>query len=88
MGQPLRVVFENGVFRPLEPVNLDERQVLTITLPQDLSAQSVPYPNGATSIWDEIDDILAAVPEEELAALPRDGSENHDHYLYGAPKKG
>lgn len=25
--------------------------------------------------------------EEELNNLPRDGAEEHDHYLYGTPKK-
>ncbi len=27
------------------------------------------------------------VPESELEKLPSDGAVNHDHYLYGAPKK-
>lgn len=27
------------------------------------------------------------IPEEEWEKLPTDGAENHDHYLYGAPKK-
>ena len=31
--------------------------------------------------------IETEVPEDELEALPRDGAKNHDHYLYGAPKK-
>lgn len=27
------------------------------------------------------------IPDEVWAKMPRDGSEQHDHYLYGAPKK-
>ena len=27
------------------------------------------------------------IPAEEWDKLPTDGAENHDHYLYGAPKK-
>jgi hypothetical protein len=27
------------------------------------------------------------VPKAELEKLPTDGAENHDHYLYGAPKR-
>ena len=38
-------------------------------------------------IWEVITEISAEVPEEEWAKLPSDGSVNHDHYLYGAPKK-
>lgn len=32
-------------------------------------------------------DIMSEVPDEELKRLPPDLSENHDHYLYGAPKR-
>lgn len=31
--------------------------------------------------------IAREIPKEELDKLPRDGAKNHDHYLYGAPKK-
>jgi hypothetical protein len=27
------------------------------------------------------------IPQEELDKLPVDGAHNHDHYLYGSPKK-
>jgi hypothetical protein len=27
------------------------------------------------------------IPESELEKLPSDGAVNHDHYLYGAPKR-
>ena len=86
MGQSLRVIFENGVFRPLEPVDLADHQELTITLSPNTTSKSASCSDQATSIWDEIDAIIDTVPEEELAALPRDGAEYHDHYLYGAPK--
>lgn len=40
---------------------------------------------------EHIFDILAStfddLPDEMLACLPTDGAENHDHYLYGWPKK-
>ena len=41
----------------------------------------------AQTIWQEIREIVKDVPDEEWARLPRDGSANVDHYLYGAPKK-
>ena len=40
-----------------------------------------------SSIWETIDEIMRAVPEEALRRVPTDGAEQHDHYLYGAPKK-
>jgi Arc/MetJ-type ribon-helix-helix transcriptional regulator len=38
-------------------------------------------------IWEEIDEILASVPDEEFLKLPIDGAEQHDHYIYGIPKR-
>lgn len=38
-------------------------------------------------IWEEIREIVKDVPDEIWEQLPRDGSLNVDHYLYGAPKK-
>ena len=33
------------------------------------------------------EDLSSEIPLEEWRELPSDGAENHDHYLYGAPKK-
>jgi hypothetical protein len=38
-------------------------------------------------VWEVIAERVQAIPEEELNKIPHDGAENHDHYLYGAPKK-
>lgn len=36
---------------------------------------------------DIVKEIEETIPDDVLAKLPIDGAENHDHYLYGAPKK-
>ncbi len=33
------------------------------------------------------EDLSSELPLEQWRELPSDGAENHDHYLYGAPKK-
>ncbi|HYH87079.1 MAG TPA: hypothetical protein VEX60_16625 [Pyrinomonadaceae bacterium] len=38
-------------------------------------------------LWEMVDAIMRHVPEEVLNNLPADGAEQHDHYLYGSPKK-
>ncbi|HUT32809.1 MAG TPA: hypothetical protein VNE39_04975 [Planctomycetota bacterium] len=48
----------------------------------------MPPRRKAKPIWEVIDEIMADVPEEELAKLPRDGAAEHDHYIYGTPKRG
>jgi hypothetical protein len=37
--------------------------------------------------WEIAEEISAQVPLEEWEKLPADGAEQHDHYLYGSPKK-
>src|SRR5205807_10397626 len=38
-------------------------------------------------IWEEILESTADIPEEEWHKLPTDLAEQHDHYLYGTPKR-
>ena len=38
-------------------------------------------------IWEVITDNMKNVPPEDLAALPKDGASQIDHYLYGHPKR-
>jgi len=33
------------------------------------------------------DSLTADMTPEEIAKLPTDGAEQHDHYLYGSPKR-
>ncbi len=39
MDRRFRVVYENGVFRPLEPVDLAEHQLGTVTIPDTAGEQ-------------------------------------------------
>jgi hypothetical protein len=38
-------------------------------------------------IWKVIADNMKNVPPEDLAALPKDGASQIDHYVYGVPKR-
>ncbi len=38
-------------------------------------------------IYEIFDSLSETIPAEEWQKLPKDGAENHDHYLYGSPKK-
>jgi hypothetical protein len=39
------------------------------------------------TIWQKIRARSEKIPDEVWEEMPKDGSEQHDHYLYGAPKK-
>ena len=54
------------------------RQVLE----QDLESAS-----GLRPIWEVIEESMKDVPAEDLAALPKDGASQIDHYVYGVPKR-
>ncbi len=38
-------------------------------------------------IADVFEGLSSQIPLEEWAELPTDGAEQHDHYLYGSPKR-
>lgn len=61
----------------------DQKEILQI-VEQKLSASQE---RNARPIWELIAEMSAEIPDEIWAELPTDGSINHDHYLYGAPKK-
>jgi hypothetical protein len=57
---------------------------------EDSDAATIPQQNNeSTNGIQALLDLLDSMPlsPEDIASLPHDGAENHDHYLYGAPKK-
>jgi len=38
-------------------------------------------------IWEVAEELRKSIPDEEWAKLPVDGAEQHDHYIYGLPKR-
>ncbi|MBI4702775.1 MAG: hypothetical protein HY744_16775 [Deltaproteobacteria bacterium] len=57
-----------------------------VTALERIEGTERPYDPTARPIWEVIAEIGASVPDEEWEKVPRDLAENHDHYLYGAPK--
>ena len=85
MSQHLKAIYEDGVFRPLEPVRLEEHQEVTLVLKMPESATS----SRATDqpIWEVAAGLVRDAPMDDVDALPIDGATQHDHYLYAAPKR-
>jgi len=51
-------------------------------------ATPVPVaPPRKKPIWEVAAELVAEIPEEDLARLPVDGAAQHDHYIYGTPKR-
>jgi hypothetical protein len=78
----IHAVYENGVFRPTEPVDLPEKYRVKVVVDEANGAGSPASPASPLA-------RLAALATEFPANpnLPGDLAEQHDHYLYGAPKR-
>jgi antitoxin component of MazEF toxin-antitoxin module len=75
----------------------------TVTLPADLCRAAGVEPGGELvvevengrvimgparpTLAERIAALTADAPPEELDKLPIDGASQHDHYLYGTPKR-
>ncbi len=68
----------NGAVLPLEPISDSyEGQEVTITLAEE------PVTNEESD-WDR---LFAAIEENQIDADITDLAHQHDHYLYGTPKR-
>ena len=55
---------------------------------RDLQEPIIPAPaSPRRHISEVIREIMSDVPLEDFESLPRDGASEHDHYLYGSPKR-
>jgi hypothetical protein len=52
-----------------------------------LSQTPGPAAQEAKPVWEEILELTADVPDEVWDKLPADLAEQHDHYIYGTPKR-
>ena len=49
--------------------------------------EAQPAELGYKPIWEIFKETVDALPAEVVAQLPEDAAEQHDHYLYGTPKR-
>jgi hypothetical protein len=51
------------------------------------SSSEPPTVEDNRPIWEIFVDSMKDVPAEILATMPKDGASQHDHYIYGWPKR-
>ena len=76
----------SGRFSSEEAV-LEEALILLKLRVQQQPLTEVPEAAGDRPIGAIIDDLMSDLPEEVLERLPEDGAAQHDHYIYGTPKR-
>jgi predicted DNA-binding antitoxin AbrB/MazE fold protein len=84
--------YEDGVLKPAEPLPLGEHARVRVTVeprgePSTAEAVSPPTQPARRSISERLAELAESVPEEVVDSWPKDGASQHDHYLYGAPKR-
>ena len=65
---------------------LSAEQYARQVLEHDLETAD-PGPSRRRHISEVIRENMRRVPPEIMAAMPKDGASEHDHYIYGLPKR-
>jgi Arc/MetJ-type ribon-helix-helix transcriptional regulator len=80
---------QSGRFPSVDAAMTEAASLLLQQLRQ-ADAQQPATSSGAREhkpVWERILERTAAIPDEEWDKLPTDLAEQHDHYLYGTPKR-
>ena len=76
-----------GRYTSLDDAMAEAASLLVQRLKQEQADATQALTAAHTPIWERIIERSAAIPAEEWDKLPTDLAEQHDHYLYGTPKK-
>jgi Arc/MetJ-type ribon-helix-helix transcriptional regulator len=80
----------SGRFASLDAAMTEAASMLMQRLKQEQAQRPASQNPPATTekpIWEDILEMTADVPDEEWDKLPSDLAEQHDHYIYGVPKR-
>jgi putative addiction module CopG family antidote len=72
---------------PSEAAVLEEALALLRQRELGQVQQNVANGTGARPIGEIIDELMSDLPDDVLGRLPVDGAAQHDHYIYGTPKR-
>lgn len=78
---------EQEIGRKVQALSDGEQQRLLNIIDELLGEAPTARPSTARPIWEIFEQLSQQIPIEEWSKLPSDGAEQHDHYLYGAPKR-
>jgi len=79
---------EQAILRKLQALPDGKQEEVLALVEALLDKEQLARPEAARRPISEIfEELSSQVPREEWAELPRDGADQHDHYLYGSPKR-
>lgn len=75
MTTAVKAIYENGVFKPVAPVDLEEHSEVEVLIPVNAMPQDEDDPTGWKAARKAIGFITEELVDEDVAL-------NHDRYLY------
>jgi hypothetical protein len=84
-GRPIPTLIAQALEKLQEHAHLD-RETGAANGHGPESPAAVPQ-EARTPIWEAFIEASLEIPDEELDLLPTDGATQHDHYIYGTPKR-
>lgn len=75
-------IVEKQIVEKIQTLSDEERERVLHYVEEVLSRR-----NRKQTLGEKINKIIADVPDEVWEKIPSDSSEQHDHYIYGTPKK-
>jgi len=76
MAITVEAIYENGVLKLEKPLPLKEHERVNVTVEK-----------RSPTLAERIVARAGELPPETLDRLPADGASQHDHYIYGTPKR-
>jgi Arc/MetJ-type ribon-helix-helix transcriptional regulator len=89
----IQAAVHSGRFASLDEAMTEAASLLVQRLNQEQAQTKPPAVSQADAgqhrkpIWERVIERAAAIPDEEWDKVPVDGAEQHDHYIYGTPKR-
>jgi predicted DNA-binding antitoxin AbrB/MazE fold protein len=84
--------YENGVLKPAQPLPLSEHAQVRVTVEETVAEREpesteLSEPSDEQTLGEWIASLTRDLPPEAFEGLPTDGASQHDHYIYGTPKR-
>lgn len=86
-------IYKGGVLVPAQPLALNEHEEVRVTVEPrgertaDILRGPMAAEVGQLSLAERIVARAHALPPEVIDSWPVDGASQHDHYIYGTPKR-
>jgi Arc/MetJ-type ribon-helix-helix transcriptional regulator len=93
LESPIQAAVHSGRYASIDDAMADAASLLVQRLEQEQTQATTPAVSqeraaqASKPIWEEILELTADIPDEEWDKLPTDLAEQHDHYIYGIPKR-